>query len=476
MSKLYAPRTAALVICGPLALFAAGAHAQPADDAVPVEAPEAPEAPVEAPEAPVDDSTEGASLTIHVITTQNTYATLELDIFDVATEQVVASGTSADEGAGLPAASFELSEGVYKIVRSGEPFTSRVDFATVRVDGPTDYVIVVDPNTDAFRGSGVVTGELPEGQEIAGIRIALNVGGTLSFNQQENVIGNTNGVNALVGLFGNLSLAFERGKHSLRVDSQLQLTVRNPEVAGPFSTNDYFKGSALYTMKINNPYVGPYARVSFQTKVFPGYLYLEEDVMATGQANVHRLDGTTDSFEFGGEANAEDLRIKLAEAFAPLILQEEIGGNLKAVDLDLRLLDLTVATRLGFAFRQGITNGLLVVDGSERGTPIELFEIDNYSTLGPVVGANATVTFARWLFGSGEVGVMVPLTDTDRAGDGFAERLLVDLSATGGLKFPSLSFFYGSLDYTLRLQRDGFLTSDTQFAHSVMARANLQLF
>jgi hypothetical protein len=66
--------------------------------------------------------------------------------------------------------------------------------------------------------------------------------------------------------------------------------------------------------------------------------------------------------------------------------------------------------------------------------------------------------------------------ETDRAGDGFADRLLIDLSATGGLKFPSLSFFYGSLDYTLRLQRDGYLTDKTQFAQSVMARANLQLF
>jgi hypothetical protein len=39
-----------------------------------------------------------------------------------------------------------------------------------------------------------------------------------------------------------------------------------------------------------------------------------------------------------------------------------------------------------------------------------------------------------------------------------------------------LSFFYGSIDYTLRLQREGYLTDDTQFAHAVMARANLQLF
>jgi hypothetical protein len=470
--KSYPALVTALVGFIGLASIPSTASAQPED---PEETEPVADVAPEEPEATVEE-TGGPSLTIHVVTTRNTYAELAFDIFDVSTEAVVASGTSADEGAGLQPVSFPLSEGLYKIVKSGEPFNARLDFATVQVDGPTDFVIVIDADTRAFRGSGIVTGELPEGQEIAGIRIALNVGGNIAFNQQANVVGNTNGVNALVGLFGNFSLVFERDKHFLKADAQLQLTVRDPETAGSFSTNDYLKGSALYALNINNPFVGPYARVSFQTKVFPGYLYLEEDEMATGVVNVNRLDGTVDTFEFGGEANADDLRIKLAEPFAPLILQEEIGGNLKAVDIDLVLLDVNVATRLGFAFRQGITNGLLVVDGDERGTPINLVEVDNYTTLGPVAGANATVTFARWLFGSGEVGVMVPVTNTDDAGDGFGERLLIDLAATGGLKFPSLSFFYGSFDYTLRLQRDGFLTQDTQFAHSVMARANLQLF
>jgi hypothetical protein len=457
---------------------------QPTDPPAPPEeqpAPAPPADPAGEPTAP-DDFGEPAPesgpslLTIHIINNRNSYETIGFDIFDTRTAEVVASSRGADEAAGEAPPSFELPPGVYKIVRSGEPFATRVDFATVRVDGPTNYVIVIDAQTRSFRGGGLVTGELPEGAEIAGVRIALNVGGTVAFNHQERVVGQTNGINALVGLFGNFSLVFDRDNHFLKLDSQLQVTVRDPETAGPFSTNDNFRGSALYAYNINNPYVGPYARVAFQTKVFPGYLYLEEDDQATGVVNVNRLDGTVDTFEFGGEANADDLRIEVAKAFSPLILQEEIGANLKAVDLDLRLLELNVATRAGFGFREGIANGLLVVEGDERGTPVNLFEVDDYFTLGPVVGATATVTFARWLFGSGDFGLMVPVRETDRAGDGFADRLLIDLSATGGLKFPSLSFFYGSLDYTLRLQRDGYLTDKTQFAQSVMARANLQLF
>jgi hypothetical protein len=461
---------------------AAGQPEQPSEEE-PVGEPPAEEPPADQPaaesaeESPeVAAGVESSGLTVHVITTRNTYETIGFDIFDVSTQQVVASGRSVDEAAGRTPPSFELPTGVYKIVRSGEPFATRVDFATVRVDGPTDYVIVVDAETGAFRGGGIVSGELPEGRKIAGIRLALNVGGNIELNQQRKIVGTTNGNSGQVGLFGNFSLVLDRNNHFLKVDSQLHLTVRNPETADSFSTSDFFQGSGLYAFNINNPYVGPYARVAFQTKVFPGYLYLKEDEMATGAVNVHRLDGSVDTFEFGGEANSDNLRIEIAEAFAPFVLQEEVGANLKAVDLDLRLLQLSVATRLGFGLRQGITNGLLVVEGSERGTPVELFERDNYFTLGPVAGASATVTFARWLFGSGEFGMMLPLRDTDRAGDNLARRLLLDLSATGGLKFPSLSFFYGSIDYTLRLQREGYLTDDTQFAHAVMARANLQLF
>lgn len=509
-SRCYAQRVTKLirrskligVAAGTIAmLVATAAIAQPADPPAdpPADAPDdsklapdddPPEVPAEPPDPPDDmddmddmgdmgddpDSDESSSLTVHIVSTRNTYETMRFDVFDATTEEVVASGRGADETAGKPAPTFDLPPGIYKIVKAGEPFSTLVDFAKVSVDGPTDFFIVIDPQSRAFRGSGIVTGDLPSGRTVAGVRLALNVGGTVALNQQENIVGTTNGLNVLVGLFGNFSLVLNRGDHFLKVDSQLSLTIRDPETADAFSTMDYFKGSALYAFNIKNKFVGPYGRVGFATKVFPGYLYLEENELATGVVNVNRLDGTVDTFVFGGAANADDLRIEVAKAFAPLILQEEVGVNLKAADINLKLLELSVATRLGFGLRQGITNGLLVVDGSEDGTPVNLFEIDDYFTLGPVAGATATITFARWLFGSGEVGLMVPVKDTDAAGDSFGERLLIDLSATGGLKFPSLSFFYGSIDYTLRLQREGYLTTDTQFAHSIMARANLQLF
>ena len=57
------------------------------------------------------------------------------------------------------------------------------------------------------------------------------------------------------------------------------------------------------------------------------------------------------------------------------------------------------------------------------------------------------------------------------------KRLLVDLSATGGFKVPVLTdLLYASADYTLRVQRDGYMTGATMLDQVVMARASLQLF
>src|SRR5690606_32456580 len=125
---------------------------------------------------------------------------------------------------------------------------------------------------------------------------------------------------------------------------------------------DRWEAAALYAYNIGNPYVGPYARASFSTRVTPGYLYLEEEDGANVTVNIARANGDLETLTYGDEANQDDLRIRVAKAFAPITLQEEIGANLKAATIDLLLLKLDVATRLGFGFRQGFVNDLLVVD------------------------------------------------------------------------------------------------------------------
>jgi hypothetical protein len=450
--------------------------AQPAQPEQPTAPTPATPAPADAPPDAVAEST--GTLRLHIISTQNTYLPMGFDVFSVETRSVVAFGKGADEATGQPAPSWDLPPGAYKIVRSGEPFETQVDFAVVEVrpGEVVDYALVVDPETFEFRGSGPVIGELPSGTRIAGIRLALNAGGSVTLTHRENVVGGTSGVSALWGLFGNFGMVYERGSHFLSVTSDLAVALDDPAVARYASTQDRWEAAALYAYNLGNRYLGPYGRASFSTRVFPGYLYIEEDSDAL-MVEITRPDGTTETRTLGGEANQDDLRIKVARPLSPIVLQEELGANFKAVDLDLLLLKATIATRLGFGFRQGITNELLVVEGDEDASPLRLREVESYGTLGPVLGATATVTVARWLFGTGNFGLLVPLKDTDAAGSDFGDRLLVDLAGTAGLKLPHLTrLLFASFDYTFRLQKDGYITNDLQFDQTLMARLNLQLF
>src|SRR5690606_30449435 len=144
--------------------------------------------------------------------------------------------------------------GTYKIVRAGEPFETRVDFAiaTVLPDTVTDYLIVVDPDSLAFRGSGPVVGELPRGVELLGVRLSLNGGGNLMFNQMYNAVGKTSGTTAQFGVFGNFGMVIDRDAHFIDVSAQMRLDLIDPVTGSITPTHDRFEASGLYSYKLQN--------------------------------------------------------------------------------------------------------------------------------------------------------------------------------------------------------------------------------
>ena len=483
-------------------LFAAGAAVaqqptQPGQTPPPATPPPAKEEPAtqqptSAPPAQAAQPMTGAKsgLRLHVITTRSTYIEMPYDIFNVATKQVVATGTGVDESVGRTPQVWDLEPGVYKILQHGQPFDAKTDFATAVVTAGqvTDFVIVVEPDTFQFRGSGVVAGELPHQHKVLGFRIAATVGGSLMLNEKEDVVGSTSGFTTVASLFGNFSLVFDRGNHFLSINSEQSLGLTGTPGYSLARNTDRWEGSLLYAYNINNPYIGPYARQWFKTSVAPGYLYLNSNDPEV-EVDIRKKKGMTDSRIFGTQANPDNLRVRIADPFSPFILQEELGANLKAINLDLLLVKLAVSTRVGFGFRQAFISNLLVVDNTgESGAngPVAMHEADDYSTLGPVIGANATVTFARWLYGSSGFQMLFPLQNTSTEVDntaaiptelGYASKLVLEFTGTAGLRLPLFTdFLFGSFDWTFRLERDPFITARTQFDQTLMARVNLSLF
>src|SRR5215831_2195933 len=413
------------------------------------------------------------ALKVHVISTRNTYQPMAYDLFNAATGQLVGTGKGADESMGEQVQVWDLDAGTYKIVEHGNPFAAKSDFATASVDpGRTnEFLIVVDPDTLQFRGSGPVAGELPKGTRLVGLRIAATVGGSLMLNEKEQVVGSTSGLTSVWALFGNFSLVLDKGNHFLSVVSEQQLGLTSQPTSSLQRNSDRWETSALYAYNLNNKYVGPYARSSFRTQLFPGYLYLKNEQGSTVAVTTHFKNGMVTTTVYPMFASPDSLRVRIADPFTPFILQEELGANLKAIDLDLYLVKLSVSTRLGWAFRNGLLSSLKVVQGNDKGPTVQLYERDDYFTTGPIIGAGATVTFARWLYGASQFGMIFPVKDTEVAS--FGVLLLIDLAGTAGLRLPAFtSFLFGSFDYTFRVTRDAYITNDTQFDQTLMARLN----
>jgi len=110
------------------------------------------------PAEPPPTATEAprSGLRMHILSSSNTYVPMTFDVLDTETRQVVASSQGALESRGEEAPILDLKPGTYKIVRSGEPFETRVDFAIVQVlaGTVTDYMHVVAASSHEFRGTG----------------------------------------------------------------------------------------------------------------------------------------------------------------------------------------------------------------------------------------------------------------------------------------------------------------------------------
>ncbi|HEY5944555.1 MAG TPA: hypothetical protein VIV40_03650, partial [Kofleriaceae bacterium] len=223
----------------------------PAPAPAPTPAPPAGTAP--AADAPTPTETPTSGLRVHVLTSRNTYVPMSYDVFSVDSRSVVASGVGAMESSGEQPPILELKPGTYKIVRAGEPFETRVDFAiaTVLADTVSDYLIVVDPDSLNFRGSGPVFGELPHGVELLGVRLSLNGGGSLMFNQIKSGVGTTSGTAAQFGLFGNFGLVIDKGVHFVDVNAEMRLDLIDPVTGGLTPQHDRFQASGLYSYKLN---------------------------------------------------------------------------------------------------------------------------------------------------------------------------------------------------------------------------------
>jgi len=345
-----------------------------------------------------------------------------------------------------------LRPGKYMLLKPGETYQARRDFFTFHVERGVfeRLVLVMDEETGDFQGAGE-TQLAEEEKRVRDVWVSMVGGGGVTYANRHNVAGTTGGQIFSFEVFFDAILRWIPDPHNvfarLRVDESLTKQIKMPyQVA--------FDALALDGIYIYKwlPWLGPYARVGVDTKLFPGSRRYDEPTTVQVGHWSDDPDGTRTWVQDSEHANVTEFR--LSNRFFPLVLDGGTGLNL---DASLSYF-LDVTTRLGVGVRQTWYDGLL------RGVEVPdvaggTFERVHDSFVKGFEGAlilNARLT--RWIIASAELEVIDPF-------DSLGEPV-VDLYTNAGLRLSS----FASLNYIVNLLYDRNVSNDPQVDQRLMLR------
>jgi hypothetical protein len=152
--------------------------------------------------------------------------------------------------------------------------------------------------------------KVKEVKKTEGWDFLLVTGGTFSFSDSRNTIGQLDGSSYALGVNILGGAYFRSGMHELRNDLGINESFsRTPVIDEFIKSNDVLKLESIYLMHLLD-WLGPYAALSFQTAIFESF-----DVRAK-ESRWRNADGST---------RHDGFRLRLTDGFQPFRMKETIG-------------------------------------------------------------------------------------------------------------------------------------------------------
>jgi len=346
-----------------------------------------------------------------------------------------------------------LAPGAYMLLKPGETYQARRDFFTFHVrEGVLEKMVLVqDEETGDFRGAGE-TQLAEEEQRIRDVWVSMVGGGGIAFANRDNVAGTTPGHSFSFEVFFDAILRYVPDPHSVFARLRLEESqTKQPNT--PFQVS--FDEVALDTIYIYKwlPWLGPYARVGVDTKLFPGHRYYDDPTSVHVGRWVEGDDGELQWVKESERVGISDFR--LSNRFFPLVLDGGTGLNIDASVSTY--LDLT--TRLGVGVRKTWYDGLLRDTTVPTITDAKTFErVDDSFVKGFEGALILTARLTRWVLASAELEIIEPFDAMDEP--------VVDLYTNVGLRLSS----FASLNYIVNLLYDRNVSHDPQVDQRLMLR------
>lgn len=383
--------------------------------------------------------------------------------------EVLGIGYGADTLQGEPLSTWLLSPGLYRIVRSGETYRARRDFATVyvRKNGLAHFKLVTDPDTGDFRGGGIVAPEemgiVQKGKDRSHWTKRMTLGLAASMNNTSNVVGVANQESYEGTGFFDTYVTYDNGPHFgsgiLEIEEGfLSLDPDDGQRLPTQVTQDRLRTDVIYIHFLNE-HVGPYVRGGLTTNIFTAETLNTDE--KTKKVTYNRLDGSSNVVTV---PTNDDYRT--ADGFGSLRFREGVGANVRLLRNRYGVLNW----RAGFGFRQNRYNDVFVEDDAVVDDPatdeieIGLREVDDYNQEGIETVLSGNIRLTRYISYIPELEVF---WDFDDMGDP-----AVDWRNTFSLRLTR----YVSLDYIIDLIRHPQVLDETQTKQSLLLRGSFDIF
>ncbi len=367
-------------------------------------------------------------------------------------------GYGADTLQAEPLGTWLLGPGLYRIVRTGETYRAREDFATVVLPegGLVHFKLVINPDTGEFRGAGVA---LPDelgivDEAVSNWAKSMTLGVAASLSDSSDVVGSPNQSSySGVGYFDTY-LTYKNGPHFgsaileleegfLRVDPETSESLPTQK------TQDRLRADLLYTWFVKE-WVGPYARAGLLTNIFPSETLTTEDQFIA----YNRLDGTRDVIFVPANNN-----YRTSDSFGNLRFREGVGANFRL----FRNQHVTLNWRLGVGLRQNVFNGLYVNEDDAATEEIDLYQVDSFNQEGLETTITGNVRITRYLSYITDLEVFADFSDMGEPTVDWRNNLSLRLTR------------YLSLDYVLDILRFPQVVDQTQTSQSLLLRFSFDI-
>lgn len=406
-----------------------------------------------------------AGLSVHVVDEQYGSLRASYELIRVEDRQYVGVGFGTDEQAGEPVTTWILQPGLYKIVRLGDTYRARRDFATVRLlEGKqTHFLLVLNAETGVFAGAGEVPREeLFRPQR--GFFGSLVLGGDVSFNQRSNVPGLQDGLTFAFRAFADARMSVELLGNPLILQLQVEEgQAKAPDL--PFQkNNDRVDLDLLYVYRLER-WLGPYVRFGIETNLLSGFSNFDQETNVA----LYDLAEELVYWERGVD------RVKISPPFGLTSLKEGTGLNVRV--FKSRFAEGTLRTGVGARHRlaRDLFEEVELASFSETARegstfpPIDLLpfrfyrEIGSDHQVGVEVTLLGTARLSRWVLINMELDALVPF-DT-------VSNTVVEVRTSVAFKLTS----YLSVNYVFRFLRDRAILPEDRLEQDVLLRFSLEL-